>query len=661
MPQHAAAPRDGTATPRDEPEEFPGYEAAMAGYREDYDNFIQQGRQPATTLLSLLDENVAFFRDLKQFDTPETLAALRENGALNVASSRLSALRGSLDHNDIPQEIRERYSKSIKATERQLQRLKENVSPWRRVLSTAAATVVPYGLSFASAAVENDRLYLMRITSNYARSTTKLLGQMMNPTSDTELFSKLFEDRLLSFVVPAAFALPPAVAGKISEPHSRAVTTLASLQTSVPYNTVAGLVDAGTLFGVSYAKAALNAFQDRRSIPGIPEARARDVAEKLLDVRKSIEDIRIIAKPKKNNDQLDSHITELQNASDKLDGLWKHLEGTTAANLRPPTGTAAEQSGSAYVAKAALLAGSVGIAVVNNYLASSSKLALTNYVPYSVWQTVKLAADLRNPNVSVQGMSNRFGSLASGTAVALIPTALARYLPDYLENNTKFGATTAALALGNLFLADMVGKGIQMGASALANRAVESLQRSTTRNTGAVASATPVSVDADSTNHLGEPPTSIPLASSISHAPVAAEMPSTSSLPSETAVRGNNAALHPEGVPSSVPAGPPSMPEHTVPVQSPSSSAAAPSAAGPEGGSRSFWREVADGAPSAVLAPKESRESLQEVKSAEKGGSSYWGEARNSNPSAALPSRDSTDSLQTKRSAKSSRKVLATG
>jgi len=425
---------------------------------------IHVDRTPLEKTLEFLSK-AEFVRDFRRFQTPEALRELRESGELDTARDLLRNLRETLGSEGVPPEILNKNSQLISLAETELQRLEKNVPAWRRVAYTTGIVAAPGGLSFIG--TSQDRIYTMRITSNFARTVTKLVGQALNPTSDFQAVVGLGTDRLASFVIPALFALPGTVAGFIPEPHSNTVKNLASLSTNIPYNVAAAIADTTLLFGLSHGSQLLHYINSVRSSTPIEQRisdnLAGDVTGTLDRLGRSVDEISEIIKARPVSDHLDRHLTEVKNAVRAVrGGLRVHLPGGADVPV------AASQSQADQAAKWAMFGGAVVISVLNNAFSSKSPEALTNYVPYSIWVLTRLAQAAQDPNVSVQGMAEKFGSLSSGTFMGLAPSGITNFRPEVVNNNAVFLSLTLGLMAANLLFAGRVANTLAtMGVSAV--------------------------------------------------------------------------------------------------------------------------------------------------------------------------------------------------
>jgi hypothetical protein len=413
---------------------------------------IPVDRTPLEKTMEFLGK-AEFVRDLRRFQTPQALRELRESGELDTARNLLRHLRETLATEGVPPEILNKNSKFIASAETELQRLERNVPAWQRVAYTTGAFIAPGGLSFVG--TPQDKIYTMRITSNFSRTATKLIGQALNPTSDLQAVINLGTDRLASFVIPALFALPGAVAGFIPEPHSGTVQKLASLSTNIPYNIAAAVADTTLLFGLSHGSQLLNYINSVRNSSAtgrpIPDNLTGDVTDTLDRLGRSVDGINNIIRARPISDHLDRHLTEVKNAVKEVrGGLRVYLPPERDAPL------ATSQSREDRAAKWAMVAGAVVISVLNNAFSSKSPEALTNYVPYSIWVLTRLAQAAQDPNVTVQGMSEKFGSLSSGTFMGLVPSAITNFHPEVVNNNAVFLSLTLGLMAANLLFAGRV-------------------------------------------------------------------------------------------------------------------------------------------------------------------------------------------------------------
>ncbi len=188
--------------------------------------------------------------DLRRFDNQDYLNELR-------ASPDFTGLRGDLDRltaclAEPGLEVTAKAFKGLIDTARgDLDLFQDGVHPGKR-LALTLATLVFYPLPFTVAAFQGDLLYATRAQSNYARSTSSVLGMLYEPVADFRLFYQHTQERLWPFVAPGAIYAGPAFA-----------ESLHHLRHSGPFAGYAAAGTAASLFLATYGQDEIRALKAR--------------------------------------------------------------------------------------------------------------------------------------------------------------------------------------------------------------------------------------------------------------------------------------------------------------------------------------------------------------------------------------------------------------
>ncbi|MGL4967254.1 MAG: hypothetical protein ACRC67_38895 [Inquilinus sp.] len=412
--------------------------------------------------------------DLRRFDNQDYLNELR-------ASPDFTGLRGDLDRltaclAEPGLEVTAKAFKGLIDTARgDLDLFQDGVHPGKR-LALTLATLVFYPLPFTVAAFQGDLLYATRAQSNYARSTSSVLGMLCEPVADFRLFYQHTQERLWPFVAPGAIYAGPAFA-----------ESLHHLRHSGPFAGYAAAGTAASLFLATYGQDGIRALKARLNpvLTGTAPTTAQlrtTLGEILDDMEGRLARIDQLLEGKKVSDNLSAELLFMRKDWGALIAAMRKIvfpSGQAAIAESEEGGTVADpgEDGTVAVAeedeaatgtadawknpKATKYAFAViGTAIVglNAYLVSDEKVALADYAGWGAWVVVQLFVSAADSDVTPQDMARLFKSLVSGTTVAL-PLSTAAFVTkgEMLDSTAGLVASMVSLTVTNLTISGKIG------------------------------------------------------------------------------------------------------------------------------------------------------------------------------------------------------------
>lgn len=452
-------------------ETFDWIHALTGGGRPDLD----PDAEPPRTWLELAHQGGSVARswlvsatvveDLRRFDNQDYLNELR-------ASPDFTGLRDDLDRvaaclAEPGLEVTAKaFEGLIKTAKGDLDLFEQGVHPGKRLAFTLA-TLAFYPLPFLVAAFQGDRLYATRAQSNYARSTSSVLGMLCEPVADFRLFYQHTQERLWPFVAPGAIYAGPAFA-----------ESLHHLRHDGPFAGYAAAGTAASLFLATYGQDGIRALKARLNpvltgtAPTTPQLQAT-MKEILDDMEGRLARIDTLLAGKKVSDNLSAELLFMRKDWGALIAAMRKIvppsdqpatvdpeEDGTVANLEED-GTAGGTDDVWKNPKATKYAFAViGTAIVglNAYLVSNEKVALADYAGWGSWVVVQLFLNAGDRDVNPQDMARLFKSLVSGTTVAL-PLSAAAFATEgkMLETTGGLVASIVSLTVTNLTISGKIG------------------------------------------------------------------------------------------------------------------------------------------------------------------------------------------------------------
>ncbi|MGO1076224.1 hypothetical protein [Inquilinus sp. CA228] len=427
---------------------------------------LDQDADPPRTWLELAQQggsvaqnwlvSATVVEDLRRFDNQEYLDELKASPDFNGLRDDLDRLAASLAEPGL--EVTAKAFKGLVDTARgDLDLFQDGVHPGKR-LALTLATLVFYPLPFLVAAFQGDLLYATRAQSNYARSTSSVLGMLCEPVADFRLFYQHTQERLWPFVAPGAIYAGPAFA-----------ESLHHLRHDGPFAGYAAAGTAASLFLATYGQDGIRALKARLNpvltgtAPTTPQLRTT-MGEILDDMEGRLARIDTLLEGKKVSDNLSAELLFMRKDWGNLIAAMRKIvpPSDQVATVDPEEDAAAGGADDVRTnPKATKYAFAViGTAIVglNAYLVSNEKVALADYAGWGSWVVVQLFVNAADPDVSPQDMARLFKSLVSGTTVAL-PLSTAAFVTKgkMLETTGGLVASIVSLTVTNLTISGKIG------------------------------------------------------------------------------------------------------------------------------------------------------------------------------------------------------------